>query len=187
MRLSLGCLPLVLSACAQMVPATMAQLGAMSPLTADPGQIEVVLILPPGLDVPPGAARLAAKATRDGETLEGQYALATDTVPLANVDLPKGAQALRFRLTSADAERMRAFQAQAGAWEAADPRGTSGSISVALSGCRLGDGPQPDARASVLIRTAPDGPLLPLFRDAPLREVIGAATLDALPPCDGPI
>ena len=179
-------LPLLLAACAQMVPSTVAQLGTMNPLTADPGQIEVVLILPKGLEVPPAAARLAVMARRGDDALNGQYLLANDPAPTEGIEAPADTQARRFRLTTADAERMRAFQAQAGAWEAADPKGTSGSISVALGGCLLGQGPGPDARASVLIRTAPQGPLLPLFRDAPVRRVIGAAAFDALPPCAGP-
>ncbi|MFZ1345406.1 MAG: hypothetical protein WAS32_00645, partial [Tabrizicola sp.] len=45
-------------ACTAIVPSTAARLASFDPLTANPAVIELVVILPPGLAVSPGSARL---------------------------------------------------------------------------------------------------------------------------------
>ena len=74
-------------------------------------------------------------------------------------------------------------EAEVAAWEAADPDGTSGSLSVTLDPCRIGAGPAPDARVSVAIRLEPGGPFLPLVRNGPISQVAGSDDIGALPQC----
>lgn len=173
-----------LAACASLVPSTLAQLQALDPLSADPAEIQVALILPPGLAVAPGSAQLTLAVTRQSETLNEAFALVAEPAAVSGVTAPVGATAQIFHLAEADVRRMRDAQAKAAAWETEDPDGTQGSLAVGLGGCGVGAGPSPQARASVLIRTGADRPFLPLIRDAQVRELIGPALFDAIKPCE---
>lgn len=175
---------LLLSACAALVPSTLAQMQALDPLTADPSAIEVALLLPSGLAVAPGTAVLRLGALYGAETLDERFQLEVWPAALTGTPVPDGATASLFQLTKADAARMRTVQARIADWKAEDPRGTKGSLSIGLGGCGVGTGPARDARASVLIRTTADGPMLPLIRDAEVRQLIGPALFDAIAPCE---
>ncbi|MGL4238091.1 hypothetical protein [Tabrizicola sp.] len=177
---ALACL--LLAGCASVVPSTAARLAALDPLTADPGAIEVVVILPEGLAVKPGSARLEFGATRGTETRKGSFVLEDRPVRTA-VAGPEGSSARGFALTEADAERMRALQAEIAAWKREGK--ARGTLGLGLGGCGVGDGPAPDATGSVLIRMAEDGPFLPLIRDGKLADLLGAEVLAAIQPCEG--
>jgi hypothetical protein len=64
----------LLSACTSLVPSGVARLSGLSPLDADPAQFAVALVLPEGLSLAPGSARLSISATRDarGYRRDGQ-------------------------------------------------------------------------------------------------------------------
>lgn len=175
---------LLVTACSSLVPATLARMQAMDPLTADPSAIEVALVLPPGLAVAPGSAVLNLGAVSGDARVEERFALKVTPAAISGIDVPPGATASLFRLTPADARRMREVQGQIASWKAEDPRGTTGSLSIGLGGCGIGAGPADDARASVLIRPEVDSPFLPLFRDVPVRQLIGPALFDAITPCE---
>ena len=162
----------VLSGCGGLVPTTLVRLGAVSPLEADPAGFAVTLDLPEGLGLQPGIGRLALTAERRDppDRLAGACGLSSGPDGGIGVD-PDEIDALR------------ALQAEVAAWEAADPDGTSGSLSVTLDPCRIGAGPAPDARVSVAIRLEPGGPFLPLVRNDPISQVAGSDDIGALPQC----
>lgn len=175
---------LSVAACSSLVPATLARMQAMDPLTADPAAIEVALVLPPGLAVAPGSAVLHLGAAREGARLAETFALEVKPVAILGLEVPPGATASLFRLTAPDARRMREAQGRIAAWKAENPGGTHGSLSIGLGGCGIGAGPADDARASVLIRPEADSAFLPLIRDASVRQLIGPALFDAIAPCE---
>ncbi|MCU0826250.1 MAG: hypothetical protein MUE52_02315 [Tabrizicola sp.] len=173
---------LALSACASVVPSTAARLAATDPLTADPGAIALVVVLPPGLSVTPGSAVLEFGATRGTKSRKGRYVLAEEPVPVGVV-VQRDGSAQGYTLTDADAESMRALQAEIAGWKREGA--AQGSLSLGIGGCAVGDGPAPDAVGSVLIRMAEDGPFLPLIREGKLADLLGAEVLAAIEPCKG--
>jgi hypothetical protein len=74
-----------------------------------------------------------------------------------------------------------ALQAEISAWKATGA--ARGALGLGIGGCAIGDGPAPDASASVLIRVREDGPYLPLIDDGKLSDLLGAEVLAAIQPC----
>ena len=172
---------LALGACASVVPSTAVRLATLDPLTADPAAIELVVILPEGIAVAPGSARLEFGAVRGAESRKGRFALEDRAAP-ASVSAESGT-ARGFALTKADAERMRALQAEIAMWKRDGD--AKGSLGLGIGGCAVGAGPAPDAVGSVLIRMAEGGPFLPLIRAGKLADLLGAEVLAAIQPCKG--
>lgn len=171
---------LVLSACASVVPSTAARLATLDPLTADPAALELVVILPPGLAVSPGSARLDLSASRGKEYRSGSFRLADSPVP-PGIPLPKDATARGFAIAEADVARMRALQAEIAGWKRNGA--AKGQLGLGIDGCAIGAGPGPEARGSVLIRVAADDPFLPLVADGRLSDLLGPEVLRAIKPC----
>ena len=168
-------IPLVLG-CTSLVPATALKLRNLDPLTADPANISVAVDLPEGLGIMPGSVILTLSSRNaEGQTLDGAYAL----------DETRDSEGRRrFQIAPEDQAELRALQSRARAWEEADPDGTFGSISISVEGCQSApDANFTNARASVYISLAPDAPAMPLFRNAPLSQVLAAEDLAMLPPC----
>jgi hypothetical protein len=177
LALTLG---LALTACSAIVPGTAARLSALDPLTADPAALELVVILPPGLAVSPGSAKLELSAVRGSEHRNGNFRLA-DRPAAPGLDAPEGATARHFAIADADVERMRALQSEIAAWKREGA--AKGSLGLGIGGCAIGDGPAPDATGSVLIRVREDGPFLPLIAEGKLADLLGAEVLAAIKPC----
>lgn len=173
---------LMLAACAHIVPSTAARLAAVDPLTADPAGLAVVVVLPPGLKVSPGSAKLELGAVRGDERLSGSFQLQDRPAP-AGVAVAEGASARAFALSATDAERMRALQDQIAGWKREG--NAEGSFGIGLGACATGAGPAPDATGSILIRVASDGPFMPLVSDGRLSDLLGAKVLAAIKPCQG--
>jgi hypothetical protein len=173
---------LALMACSSLVPSTAARLAALDPLTADPAAIELVVVLPPGLAISPGTAELKLGASRGSEQLGESFRL-EDRAVASGINLPEGATARHFALAEPDIARMREVQAEIAEWKREGD--AKGSLGLGIGGCGIGAGPSPDARGSVLIRVAKDGPFLPLIADARLADLLGAKTLAAIKPCKG--
>jgi hypothetical protein len=171
-----------LAGCSSVLPQTAAQLAMVDPLTADPAAIELVVILPPGLAVTPGSARLEFGATRGDESLVGTFVLEDRPVTF-DTPLPAGSVARGLALTAADAGKMRALQSEIAAWKR--DGAARGSLGLGLGGCAIGDGPAPDAVGSVLIRLEASGPFLPLIREGKLSDLLGPEVLAAIKPCNG--
>lgn len=150
---------LMLQACTSVVLSTAAMLNATSPLDADPSGFEIAVTIPDGVRVPQGGATMGFEATNERlqETIKGEYALEQRAT--------KDAQTL-FRIAPDDLPAVLDFQAKAREWETADPSNSSGSFSVGVTFCKVGNGPALDDTFSVSIRTKTDGVFLPLIRNA---------------------
>jgi hypothetical protein len=171
----------MLSACSAVVPSTAARLATLDPLTADPAGIELLVILPPGLVVKPGTAKLEFGATRGAETRKSSFTLA-DRPVAEGFDVPGGASARRYSLTAEDAQKMRALQSDIAGWKR---DGTAkGTLGLAVGGCAVDDGPAQDATGSVLIRLQTGAPFLPLIADGKLADLLGREALAAIQPCN---
>lgn len=175
---------IALAGCSSVPAMTAARLVAVDPLTADPGQIELAVVLPPGISPQPGSAKLTLHAAGGGQVLDAGYALVARAAA-RDVPLPAGARALAYGLSPSDAVRMRELQAEVAGWRASGERGQV-ALGVGLGGCRLGAGPAPDAEGAVYIRLADGGGFLPLVGPAPLSDMLGSAALAGLPPCGAP-
>lgn len=173
---------LLLAACSAVVPSTVARMASLDPLTADPAGIELVVILPPGLSIKPGTARLELSAMRGTETRKGSFTLADQPVAIG-FDLPTGTSARHYALTAEDAERMRTLQAEISTWQ--QEGRARGTLGLGVDGCAVDNGPALDATGSVLIRLAPDTGFLPLVSDAMLVDLLGKDAFNAIQPCNG--
>lgn len=173
---------LALAACTSIVPSTAARLAAMDPLTADPAAIELMVILPPGLAIIPGSAKLELSADRGTEHKAGSFSLA-EHAAVPGVAVPEGGMARAFAIAEADVPRMRALQAEIAAWKREGA--AKGSLGMGLGGCAVNGGPAADATGSVLIRVREDGPFLPLIADGKLADLLGPEVLAAIKPCKG--
>ena len=175
-------LALMLAACSSVVPSTAARLAALDPLTADPAALELVVMLPAGMAIIPGSARLEFGATRGTESRSGSFALEDRPLP-AGITAPEGATPVALALAPTDADQMRALQVEIAAWKREG--GAQGSLGLGLGGCAVGAGPAPEAEGTVLIRLVTDGPFLPLIRDSRLVDLLGPEVLAAIEPCKG--
>lgn len=173
---------LLLSACAFVAPSTVERLASLDPLTTDPAGIELVLILPKGLSVTPGSAKLDFGAERGTEVRKGTFQLRDEPIT-DSITVPPDATARRYSLTTADAQKMRDLQAEIAGWKR-DGK-AKGMLAVGVGGCAIGDGPAEDATGSVLIRLAAGEPLLPLVSNANLSELLGPKAFGAIQPCTG--
>ncbi|MEM9343046.1 MAG: hypothetical protein AAGA87_08380 [Pseudomonadota bacterium] len=162
-------LALLLSGCSSIVPGTVARLATYDPLTADPAGFAVVVDLPEGLGLTT-ENWLSLTAARGDETVGDRFRLVRDGEV--------------WRIDPARLDALRALQAQAREWESEDPDGTSGSLGVSVEGCRVGDGPAEDATLTVHLRTEANAPLRPLLRNASVEDILAAAGVDILPPCN---
>lgn len=169
-----------LSACTALVPSTAARLSALDPLTADPAALELVVILPAGLAVTPGSAKLELSADRGAEHKAGGFILA-DKPAAPDLDLPPDATVRGFSIADQDIDRMRALQAEIAGWKRQGA--AKGSLGLGIGGCAIGGGPAPDATGSVLIKLRADGPFLPLIADGKLSDLLGAKVMAAIKPC----
>ena len=177
-----------MAACTSLVPSTVAHLAALSPLDSDPKNIEIALILPTGLQVPEGSAVLTIAVRRsDTNATLRQDSVLQQLAGAATPAVPRAAHASVYRLSAADAEKLVSLQATLQELKRTTPEGVSvGQLSLTIGGCASGSGPATDARASAFLTTRADGEFLPLFKDVPLRQLLGPAVFDAIGTCRGP-
>lgn len=177
---------LLLISCGSVVPATLARLHAVDPLTADPSAIRAALILPAGLMVAPDSATMTFDVTRQSDRIRESFTLVETPAATRGIDHPAGSSIAVFGVAKADLPRILALQSRILAWKAIDPDGTKGSFAIGIGACGDGKRPSPDARGSVLLRTETEAAFMPLIREAPLRDLIGAEFFDAIKPCASP-
>ncbi|MDZ4096098.1 MAG: hypothetical protein U1D35_14455 [Paracoccaceae bacterium] len=182
-------LGLGVGACSSIMPTTLTQLAAVQPLEADPTAIAVAIVLPAGLEVAPGSARLTVEALRrdTGEAHKLDLVLEAHDLGASNLAVPAGANAQTYTIAPPDVGRMRALQGVVRAWKAEIPvPDTGGSFGLGLGGCGVGDGLADDAVGSAYIRVAKGGDYVPLIVDGSLRDLLGPEVFDAIAPCNGP-
>jgi hypothetical protein len=184
MKLALLSLAL-LSACAALVPSTLAQLSSINPATIDPGTLQVAVVMPAGLRPQPGTAILIVEGMRSdtGEADKLEAVLAEQPVTLAGVTLQPGDAAYLFQLAEADIAQMRALQRKFAAWETEAPAETTGSLSIGLGACTTGTGPAAGAEGAVFIRATEDGQMLPLIARSSIAGLVGPEAMASLTPC----
>ena len=159
-----------LGACSTVVPSTLWQMQALDPLTANPADIALRVDLPDSVALLPQAGTLDLRAQRrDGSDIGGSFPF----IAVGNV----------VRVAPASHADLRALQAEIAAWQAADPDGTHGSLSVGIAPCLTGDDMPETDRFSVAIRLAADGPFLPLVTDAPVVDALKAQAGDGVTRC----
>lgn len=167
---------LCLCACSSVSLSGLARLYALSPMETDPSDIAVALTLPEGLALRPGTAVFGIRSgTKDGTKSSNESYI------LAPSPGPDGSTV--YQIAERDWNKVRAQQKLVADWEAEDPRGHSGSISVSLEGCTVGDGPADDATLSIAMRTTPDGDFFTLVNEAPWGEAASKGGLESIKPC----
>lgn len=154
---------LICTACSYLNPATLARMAAMSPMTADPEGIEVVVSLPEGVEMADGAAFMHVRAERSdtGQVIEEHIDLER-TLSGTNVI---------WRIKQKDLDRLRRAQKTVGAWESEVPDASSGSFSVGVRQCFSGRLPAPEEEFSIALRTEKDGPLRSLMTNVPFSRL----------------
>lgn len=184
---------LFVAACGAIVPETAMRLAANSPLEADPSAIAVALLLPDGLAVRDGGAKLelTAKGIGPTELFKGAYTLAELPVDAAGFGADSagdaGATVRFYTIPPSDAAEMRKAQAKLKVLDRAGKRRKgAASIGIGLDGCRIGARPAPDARVSIFLRTETAGAFYPHIDKANLAQLLGPKLMAQLKPCDGP-
>ena len=168
----------LLTGCDSVDPFAVARLAAISPLEADPAGFAATAALPEGLELRRDGLilELAARRTDTGETISGRFAL----VPREE----EGREV--WRVDPGRLPEIRATQGTIRGWEAVLPDATEGHLSISVAACTVGPGPDPEGRISVFLRTQTGGPLLPLIRNARLKDAFALAGPESLSPCDEP-
>lgn len=154
-----------LSACGSVVMSNVAVLGFTDPLGTDPAGYAIAVTIPDGVDVSKNGVvfKFANKNTILNIDEDYEYALERrETTDGQTI----------FRFAPADLPAIRTFQATVKDREMADPDANSGSISMFVAFCKIGDGPADDATFSVSIRTKPDGRFMPLIREASIKDAL---------------
>lgn len=150
---------LALSGCSSVVVSTAAKLMSLDPLSADPTYITVIATMPDGIRPVPNSAKLMFTLLNEPENIDLE-----ETFTLAQTSHAGGVT--EFKIADTDINRIIQYQDRARALEKTQPDATSGSISVGIEGCIVGEGPKPDDTFSVSIRLSKDGVALPVIRNA---------------------
>lgn len=161
---------LALSACGYVDPALLGQVDALDPLSVDPADVAVKVIWPEDSPYGLSSSFLSLKAARaDGAQVEGVFELAqSDNV---------------FAIAADDYARFRALQKRIRTWEAEDPEGTKGSLSIASQPCLKGPVLGDPGSFDVNLRLRAGGEFLPLLRDVPVLEGVDHLTTEDIAPC----
>ncbi len=166
-----------ISGCNILDDSTLARIEATGgPLNADPAKIEILVELPPGLGIPEGAAVMNVQAVRTdtGARNSGSYILEQSA---------RSDGLRRFRVAPEDVDRLRGQQALLREWEGEAPDNTDGALTVDVSGCSIGAGPQPTASVSIFAVVLPNPTPRPLARAIPVSSILDAADQENLPSC----
>ena len=160
----------ILGACGDLVPSTLWAVNRLDPLTTDPADIAVQLVLPDSVAVARDSGKLTFSARKvDGETLVSNFAL----TQVGDV----------FFVSPDQHADLRALQAKIREWKDVDPNGTRGSLSVTYIPCKTGPTVPAGLRATVRIRLELDGPFLTLIDDGPIDAVLEKASLKDIVSC----
>jgi hypothetical protein len=175
---------LALAGCTHVPVKTMWDLRRFDPMTADPALLRVAFAAPAVYAPRPGGAKMtifqARRSGRDRREIEivlEEVSLASETC-LSRVR-PKVGQVLHaYRIPQTDIPRLVELRREALARAAEEPGAFTGSFSVGVDGCRVGDVALPDAvRVSTWIRTGESDGYIPLIEDFDLVAELGREKL----------
>jgi hypothetical protein len=185
-----------LSGCGHVPVTTLVKLRSFDPLTMDARVVRVAMRAPDWLEPRSGGAAITLTATQEGdarptvkESFQLELAREPDERRAVEGFATRGARVWAFRLTPADAERMRAMQAE---WRARKAQGKTGErgwkidLGASVAGCRRGEAVPGPVISTTYLRPDVETGYLPLLKDLDLRKAASdqGADFDAeTPPC----
>ena len=165
---------LLLPACTALVPGMAGRLATLSPVTADPAEFAVRAELPDGLGLTPDGQWLTLSArSLTGASRSGRF-------PIRRAYTPDGAI---WRIEPAVLGDLRRLQEEIREMKQTDPDGTTGSLGLQITGCTIGNGPDPRDRLTLFLRMERDGPFRPLLRNVRVSDVFETTDAPPLSPC----
>lgn len=179
----------VLAACAALNVGAFEKLSDVDPVTSDPAELRVALLVPEALSLRRGDATLGISWKADGAPLDARrFALqiqSGNAGPPALTERMRSGQTLYvLTLTPADAERLRDMQERIAATKGNEAKGR-GSLSVGFSGgCWTGAFPVGQkVSVDAWIRTRADESYFQLVSGLDLMDTLHKAGVRALPAC----
>lgn len=168
----------LLSGCGTLVTSTLLEVGALDPFTADPGGFTIGMDTDSGLSLIEGSVTWTFEATHSpsGEKL----------TLIASLEEERRQDGMvLYRLSDADASRLRQWQTDLVPWKETSDGNSSLSFFVTGEGCRLPGIDLPaDPTIAIFVRLADDAPLRPLARAIPVTEYFAVEDLNGLPDCE---
>jgi hypothetical protein len=167
---------LCLAGCGSFDGAAVQKLTSLSPLDVNPGQYEVLVNLPEGLDIQPQGASLRIAAQRTDTR-----AVSEETYVLARADTSSGTSI--YKIAPEDLPRLQAQQSLIREWESQGQ--SQGQFGFDVEGCTVDNGPDLDALMSVSVKDTADNSLIPVIQPTPIRNIMltGGNNQLILPPC----
>lgn len=182
LRITLLAALLLATACTSVPRASLQQLAAMDPMTADLSVLRIEAELPEALDVPPGGATLTISAMPDtGDPISHT---APFTRPAATTTTTRlGYHRLAFALSLQDAAALDAARKRIAALKAQGQK-VPGSLSVSAAACVKGSLPDSPLLLSVWLDTGTGEPIL-IQKERDLRRLAArAGAASAVTACD---
>ena len=166
--------------CSRIPLASMIRLSQLDPMTVEARDIRAAVRMPHAIRVKPGGARLTWRAKRQeppGAIQEtfvlerdfdvvAQRALRTHVRPEFHFEI--------FRIAEQDLERLAALRQRLAGWKQPAADEPESSLTIDVTGCRLGSLPNGPLMISTYLRTALNGRFLTVTRDADLRQIAPA-------------
>ncbi|MGF6172912.1 hypothetical protein [Ensifer sp. 4252] len=179
----------VLAACAALNVGSLEKLSSVDPLTSDPAELRVALLVPEGLSLRRGDAMLGISWKADGTPLDTRhFALQIQSgnagAPALTERMRNGQTLYVLTLTPADAERLRDMQEKIAVTKGIEAKGR-GSLAVGFSGgCWTGQFPA-DQKITVdaWIRTRSDESYFQILSGLDLMDTLRQSGVKALPAC----
>lgn len=182
---------LALAGCGHVPLSTMARLRSFDAMTLDPAQLRIAIRAPDWIEPRPDGAKLTFKVSRDGALLREEAFVLEPAEELAErarlaAFQRRGERIAPLRVSTADADRIRALQMEMQALRAAGAGKTALSVAAAVEACRRGETPAGPIRTTTLLQPDPATGYLVLLDEVDLRETARKAGVDLtekLPPC----
>lgn len=172
---------LALSACSHVPVATIYELWNFDMAKADPSELRAAIRIPNTLRPQPGGVVLTVTKTGAAPPARHDFVLeevkeTSERTPLLTRERI-GFSVHAFRISNADAARIRELQASPGG---------GGSIGIAAKACRTTDLPKDAILSSTFLKVDRARGYLTVLEDVDLRKELGDVNLDQeIPPCPG--
>jgi len=181
-----------LGACGHVPVSTLYKLWSFDAATADPAVLRAAVRYPSVLMPRANGVVLSFSSWAEGETdhHKRDFALeetreAAEVVVLAHYKRP-GETVTAYRLSDADAEKVRKLQAEHLELKRSRGGQAHGEITVKADACHQGPLPAGEILASTYLKVSVKDGYLPIVEDVDLRSDLGEAALNEhVPPCGG--